>query len=237
VKRDNSLGFGAESGQTKLAEGKAAPFGTNTWHKLSLAFHGDEIAAALDGKELARVTDIRHSSGQAGLLVMPWKQAQFDNFTVERTAPWPHFVPRAHVTAFATSSQLGVLQHRVYVPSEALDGRPESRWSSQWNPALPMPQSITLDLGGAFDVSGLAYSPPGDSGRGGRITRYTIELSGDGRTFHQVAAGIWSAGIATKTARWNPEPAVQFVRLTALETAGAGAAASELNVICEHCSE
>lgn len=137
--------------------------------------------------------------------------------------------------AVATSSQSGTYEHRIYAPTEALDGRPESRWSSQLNPALPMPQSITLDLGKDYETSGLQYTPPGDTGRGGRITRYSIELSTGGSRFHRVADGAWSSGIAAKTVRWRTER-VRFVRLTAEETSGLGAAASELNVLCEHCS-
>jgi hypothetical protein len=235
VEKENTLGFEATSSQTRLADGKAAEFGVDTWHKVFLSFRGDEIAADLDGKELLRIKDLRHSKGQAGLLVAPWKLAEFDNFAVNKTGPWPRFVPRAAMHAVATSSQPGVFQHRLFVPSEGIDGRPESRWSSQFNPLQPMPQSITLNLGAAFDVTGVAYTPPGDTGRGGRITRYIIEVSVDGKSFHQVAAGNWSASIATKTVTWMPEHSVQFIRLTALETSEPGAAASELNVICEKC--
>jgi O-glycosyl hydrolase len=232
---ENTLGNGMMSAQTKLAAGKAA-FGVGKWHRVALSFKGDEIAADLDGRELLRVKDTRHTTGMVGLLVAPWKMAEFDNVAVDKTQPWPTFVPRARMNAVATSSQPGTYEHRIYVPTEALDGRPESRWSSQLNPALPMPQSITLDLGKEYETTGLQYTPPGDTGRGGRITHYSVELSADGGSFHKVADGSWSSGIAAKTARWEAEK-VRFVRLTALETFGAGAAASELNVICEHCSE
>jgi hypothetical protein len=232
---ENTLGNGMVSAQTKLAAGKAA-FGIGKWHRVALSFKGDEIAADLDGSELLRVKDTRHTTGMVGLLVAPWKIAEFDNVAVEKTQPWPTFVPRARMNAVATSSQPGTYEHRIYVPTEALDGRPESRWSSQLNPALPMPQSITLDLGKEYETTGLQYTPPGDTGRGGRITRYRVELSPDGGSFHKAADGRWSSGIAAKAARWKAEK-VRYVRLTALEIFGAGAAASELNVICEHCSE
>jgi hypothetical protein len=221
--------------QTKLASGKAE-FGIGNWHRVALSFKGDEIFADLDSKELLRVKDSRHTKGQVGLLVAPWKMAEFDNFAVDKTQTWPTFVPRAGIKAVTTSSQPGTYEHRIYVPTEALDGRPESRWSSQLNPVLPMPQSITLDLGNEYDTTGLEYTPPGDTGRGGRITRYVIEVSTNGNAFHKVASGSWSSSIAAKTASWKAEN-VRFVRLTALDTFGAGAAASELNVICQRCSE
>lgn len=232
---DNALGYGSTSTQTKLASGKAE-FGIGNWHRLALSFKGDEIVADLDSKELLRVKDSRHTKGQVGLLVAPWKTAEFDNVAVEKTQAWPMFVPQVRIKAVATSSQSETYEHRIYVPTEALDSRPESRWSSQLNPELPMPQSITLDLGKQYETTGLQYTPPGDTGRGGRITSYVVELSTDGSGFHKVANGSWSSGIAAKTASWKAEN-IRFVRLTALETYGAGAAASELNVICEHCSE
>jgi hypothetical protein len=235
VDKGNTLGFGATSPETALASGKAE-FGVGKWHKVVLSFKGNEIVADLDSKELLRVQDSRHTKGQAGLVVAPWKGAEFDNFAVEKTQPWPAFVPHAGIKALATSSQPGTYQHRIYVPSEALRGSVENRWSSQLNPALPMPQSITLDLGKEYETTGLEYTPPGDTGRGGRITRYVIEVSTDGNGFRKVASGIWSNSIAAKTVSWKAEN-IRFVRLTALETFGRGAAASGLNVICEHCPE
>lgn len=235
VEKGNSLGFDSTSPQTTLASGKAE-FGVGKWHSLTLSFKGDVIVAELDGKNLLRVEDSRHTKGQVGLLVAPWKMAEFDNLAVEKTQPWPTFVPQMGIKAVATSSQPGTYQHRIYVPTEALNGRPESRWSSQLNPALPLPQSITLDLGKEYETTGLAYTPPGDTGRGGRITRYLIEVSTDGRDFQKVAGGRWGPGTAAKMASWKPEK-IRFVRLTALETFGTGAAASELDVICEHCQE
>jgi hypothetical protein len=232
---ENTLGSGTVSAQIKLASGKAE-FGIGKWHRVALSFKADEIVADLDGRELLRVRDTRHTNGQVGLLVAPWKMAEFDNVAVDKTQPWPTFVPQAGITAVATSSQPGTYEHRIYAPTEALDGRPESRWSSQLNPVLPMPQSITLDLDKPYQTTGLQYTPPGDTGRGGRITRYVVELSTDGHGFHRVAEGSWSSSIAAKTAHWKTEK-TRFVRLTALETFGAGAAASELNVICDHCSK
>jgi O-glycosyl hydrolase len=232
---ENTLGNGMTSNRTSLGGGKTE-FGVGKWHRIALSFKGDEIVAVLDGRELLRVKDTRHSKGQVGLLVAPWKTAEFDDVTVDKTEPWPTFVPQSAIKAVATSSQPGTYEHRIYAPTEALDGRPESRWSSQLNPAVPMPQSITLDLGKPYETSGLQYTPPGDTGRGGRITRYAIELSADGNGFHEVAGGTWSSSIAAKTVRWRTKEA-RFVRLTAQQTVGAGAAASELNVLCEQCQK
>ena len=232
---ENALGYGMVSAQTKLAGGKAE-FGIGSWHKVALSFKGDEIVAKLDSEELLRVRDSRHANGQVGLLVAPWKMAEFDNVAIDKTERWPTFVPQMEIKAAASSSQPGTYEHRIYLPTETLDGRPESRWSSQFNPVRPMPQSITLDLGKQYETTGLQYTPPGDTGRGGRITRYEIELSADGRRFHKVANGSWTPSVAAKMAIWKAED-IRFVRLVALGTYGAGAAASELNVICEHCPE
>ena len=227
-----SLGFESLNEQTRLAGGKAS-FAMNAWHRMSLKFEGDKLTVLLDGKQLASIHDDKHRTGQAGLLVSPWVGAQFDDVKVERTRPWPVFAPHALMSATATSSQPGVYQHRFYTPGEAIDGRFESRWSSQFLPLLEMPQALTLDLGKEYTSTGLSYEPPADTGRGGRITEYVLSVSSDGTMFKEVARGRWSGNVATKTAEWPAAAGTRFVRLQALATAGSGAGATEVNVMVQ----
>lgn len=53
------------------------------WHRLALAFRGDEITASLDAKRLATVHDNAHRAGMFALGT-DWSHAQFDNLKVER---------------------------------------------------------------------------------------------------------------------------------------------------------
>jgi len=66
---------------TTLASGTGL-FPLNSWHKLSLRFEGNTIQASIDSQSVATVNDPSYSSGQVGLLVSKWQNAQFDNFSV-----------------------------------------------------------------------------------------------------------------------------------------------------------
>jgi alpha-L-fucosidase len=126
--------------------------------------------------------------------------------------------PVTPVNAYATKS------HSGEGPLRAIDGlsdvRFETCWST-WN--LPLPQSITIDLGGVWGkISTLEYLPKQWNRKyltDGDITSYTISTSLDGTTFTQVAAGTWAGDATTKFAEWSSGRA-RFVRLTA--TAGTG---------------
>jgi hypothetical protein len=64
----------------KLAAGSTS-FPAGAWQILSLTFHGSDISAFLDHKQLARVSDNGHSKGMAGIGT-GWNTAWFDNFSV-----------------------------------------------------------------------------------------------------------------------------------------------------------
>jgi len=63
-----------------LASGEIA-FSTLKWHHVELDFHGSVITVALDGKQIARVTDHAHTHGMIGLGT-GWDTGEFDNLSV-----------------------------------------------------------------------------------------------------------------------------------------------------------
>jgi hypothetical protein len=65
-----------------LASGRIS-LSTLKWHRIELSFKGRQIAALLDGKELARVTDSSHTHGMIGLGT-GWNSGQFDNLSVSK---------------------------------------------------------------------------------------------------------------------------------------------------------
>jgi O-glycosyl hydrolase len=133
-------------------------------------------------------------------------------------------VPQSAMTATATSAQGG------YPASAAIDGNPSTLWHTSWSPRVYPPQSLTLDLGGSYDVSGLLYLPRQDGNPNGVITSYTVSVSSDGTTFTPVASGTWSLDTAQKRADF-PFRRARYVRLTA-EAAGNGyVSAAEVNVL------
>ncbi len=69
---------------TQLASGSAS-IGLNMWHNLSLWFRGDTVRAYVDSALVASINDGTYNSGQVGLLVSKWQNAEFDDFSVDTT--------------------------------------------------------------------------------------------------------------------------------------------------------
>jgi hypothetical protein len=66
-----------------LASGKVNPLGVGTWHALSLEFLGGSLIARIDGAAMPAIADSSYPKGMAGLGVVAYAPAQFDNFKVE----------------------------------------------------------------------------------------------------------------------------------------------------------
>ena len=102
--------------------------------------------------------------------------------------------------------------HRRSGAGNALDGNPATLWHSQYSPErLPLPQSITLDLGGVYDVSELAYLPRTDGSLNGTITAYNVYASSDGQSFTRVAAGAWQDSSDLKFSKFSAAEA-RYIR-------------------------
>jgi Glycosyl hydrolase family 59/Secretion system C-terminal sorting domain/Glycosyl hydrolase family 59 central domain len=69
---------------TQLGSGTTS-IGLNSWHNLSLRFAADTIQAFIDSALITTVNDGTYGSGQGGLLVSKWRNAEFDNFSVYST--------------------------------------------------------------------------------------------------------------------------------------------------------
>ncbi|NUT93063.1 MAG: alpha-L-fucosidase [Saccharothrix sp.] len=119
--------------------------------------------------------------------------------------------PVTPVNAYATAFRTGE------GPLHAIDGLSDVRYETCWSTwGLPLPQSITIDLGGVWsNVSTLEYLPKQwnrTNSTDGDITSYTILTSTDGVTFTQVAAGTWAGNGKYKVVEW-PNRNVGFVRI------------------------
>jgi F5/8 type C domain/NPCBM-associated, NEW3 domain of alpha-galactosidase len=134
-------------------------------------------------------------------------------------------VPQSQMTATASSYQSG------YPPSNAIDGDAGTLWHTEWSPdrAYP-PQSITLGLGGGYNVSGLLYLPRQDGNANGIITSYRVLVSSDGTTFTQVAAGTWAQDQTQKQVTFPPVRA-RYVELAGVQGGNGYVSAAEINVI------
>jgi len=136
--------------------------------------------------------------------------------------------PVTPVNAYATGFHAGE------GPLRAIDGFSdkgfETCWST-WN--LPLPHTITVDLGGVWNnISTLEYLPKQWDRHyltDGDITSYTISTSIDGITFSKAATGTWAGNNATKIAEW-PARKAGFVRLEAHTGTGGYANVSGLHI-------
>jgi hypothetical protein len=220
-----------------LASGTVS-FKLNEWHSLALKMKGNNINVVIDDKQVASVRDSYHTTGQIGLLVSPWQNAQFDNIDIKPTAEAPNLVPQREMKVTATSERPEIHRGYVYPAANAIDGRPETSWHTAWAPKPGLPQSITIDLGDSYKVNGLIYQPRLDTkhiinNTDGMITAYNIYTSADGKNFQKTASGEWPAGSSTKMARWLESQQARYVRLEATEGTGNAASAGEINVIME----
>jgi len=113
-----------------------------------------------------------------------------------------------NLTATATTA------HDGYPASAAVDGQLTTIWHDEFTPQAPLPQALTVDLGGARTIDGLTYQPRLDVSRTGTITAYRIEASNDGTTFTPVAQGDWPDDSTLKSVPFTSRSA-RFVRLIA----------------------
>jgi uncharacterized repeat protein (TIGR01451 family) len=138
-------------------------------------------------------------------------------------------IPHTGMTVTADSYQASY-SSGCCEPKFAIDDDPATLWHSQFTPYQPLPHSITLNLGGSYNVTGLLYLARQDGNRNGDITSYTISVSTDGTDFTQVAAGSWADDVTGKTVRF-PAQTARYIRLTALAGHGGFASAAEINVL------
>lgn len=139
--------------------------------------------------------DVRISAlvdGAAGKYNVRIEAAGADDLVVPATVvnpPEARCVPREHQTATATSFQ----DIPDYTPANAIDGDLGTLWHTRWRPATdPLPQSITVELGGSYDVAELVYEPRKDASGNGVVTAYTVYGSSDGQNFSELTAGTWA---------------------------------------------
>jgi hypothetical protein len=207
-----------------LGAGRAR-LSAGSWHRLGLAFSGDQVTASVDGRRVARVQTAAHASGQVGLGVSPWQQGQFDDLSV---TPLPatgdlRYLPAQRLSATGTGF------HHGYEPRKAVDGSVQSMWHSEWSPRSSLPQAITVDTGGTNRIGKVTYQPREDGNGNGIITRYELATSTDGTTYTPAAEGTWPADAARKEIDL-PGVDARFIRLTALEAGGGYASAADIQV-------
>lgn len=115
--------------------------------------------------------------------------------------------------------------------ANAIDGNPDSIWHTEWLNAQPgFPHHITLDLGKAYDVTGLQYLQR-QNGRNTRIKDYRIAVSADGSTWIDAASGSFAEVLTPQNVQFGAVRG-RYVRLTGLNShpGNAYGGAAEINI-------
>jgi hypothetical protein len=106
--------------------------------------------------------------------------------------------------------------HPSHSPDLALDGNPATIWHTNWQPMAQPPHELILDLKKPVRLQGLTYLPRQDM-TNGRIARFEVSVSADGKEWGQAAAaGTWPNDAALKTVRFDRPREARFVKLVAL---------------------
>ena len=133
----------------------------------------------------------------------------------------PSLIPQSQMTATATTYQSGE------DASKAIDGNEGTLWHASYS-GVTGPQSITLDLGGSYEVNKVTCLPR-QSGTNGIITKYELQVSNDGINFTTVAQGDWDKSASLKTISFDTVEATH-IRLVANEYVNGFVSIAELNV-------
>ncbi|MFC5447123.1 discoidin domain-containing protein [Paenibacillus aestuarii] len=137
----------------------------------------------------------------------------------------PTQIPQTQMTASATSEEL---INESNGASNVLDGEQDTFWHTKWDKSNPLPQSITLNLGGTYDVNKIKVLPR-QSGSNGMITAYNVYASTDGIQYTKVTSGTWAKDATEKTAEF-PVTKASFIKLEATAGYNGWASAAEINV-------
>jgi hypothetical protein len=92
--------------------------------------------------------------------------------------------------------------------ANAIDGNVATFWHSEFSGQQPpLPHTLTIDLGGTFDVSALRYLPRQDGSLNGTIGSYEVHVTENcaSQTWTRVAQGTWleaTANAGRKIARF-----------------------------------
>jgi len=186
----------------------------------------------VDAKYVALVATSGYGGNASAAELAVW----YTSVSVTPTqSPVPTVVPTAtpstsyYQIAPQQLSVVGTSQQVGYESSKATDGNTSTFWHSSWSPYAPLPQSLSIGLGGQFPISKIVYTPRQDGSSIGNITSYKISLSNNGITYSPVATGTWANDQTAKTVTFFPTFS-NFVRLEAIAGTSGYASAADISV-------
>ncbi|MDZ4992914.1 family 20 glycosylhydrolase [Clostridium perfringens] len=231
-KETGNVGFSREgydySFNYKLPEGE--------WVELTFVGKLNQTSLYVNG-ELIDVIK-KSNGGKVGTFILPLDRigsstnsfkGSIDEITVKDGAVKiidPTVIPQEQMKATASSEHPNIGTEGL--AEFAIDGDESTIWHTKWSPVDKLPQHITLDLGGSYDINKFTYMPRQDA-LNGSISEYELQVSTDGENFTKVAEGTWTADNSTKVLKFDSVNATH-VRLVAKAGHGGFASAAELNV-------
>src|SRR5262249_2648651 len=123
--------------------------------------------------------------------------------TLPANTPGVGIIPQQQLRVVSVDSQELVGENGAV--TNAIDGNLATFWHTEWaQRTAPLPHTLILDLGGAYQVNGFRYLPRQDGYPNGTIASYEFYVSPDGITWGSaVAAGSLAANSSEKTVRFT----------------------------------
>jgi len=107
-------------------------------------------------------------------------------------------------------------EHENFWAINAADNNPDTYWHSNWNPPEPaLPHSLIIELKQPLTARGFIYTPRKDCDHG-RIARYRIHASEDGKNWKTINEGVWENTDRSQTLRLDSPVTSRFFKLEAL---------------------
>lgn len=231
-KETGNVGFSREgydySFNYKLPEGE--------WVELTFIGELNKTSLYVNGEFIETIN--KSNGGKVGTFILPLDKigsstnsfkGSIDEITVKDGSHKivdPTVIPQEQMSATASSEHPNIGSEGI--ANFAIDGDESTIWHTKWNPVEALPQYITLDLGGSYNINKFTYMPRQDV-LNGSISKYEFQVSTDGENFTKVLEGDWTADHSTKVLKFDPVEATH-VRLVAKAGYGGFASAAELNV-------
>lgn len=189
-------------------------------HKLALVYEtkvgaGKLLVCTLD---LNRDLDKRPVARQLRLSLLQY--AASPDFKPTTEIPLDGNIPafsRESTLARLTPKMSASTEHENFWAINAADNNPDTYWHSNWNPPEPaLPHSLVIELKQPLTVGGFLYTPRKDCDHG-RIARYRIHASSDGRSWNSIAEGNFENSDKPQTVSLESPTTARFFKLEALQ--------------------
>jgi hypothetical protein len=124
-----------------------------------------------------------------------------------------------------------------YEAANAVDGDPNTMWHSSWTAPVPgYPHELVIELSKPTRIAGVTCLQRQDKNLNGRIKDYAVQVSNDGKTWHEVARGAFMREKTLQTVKFDkPTEArwVKFIAISSIDPSRPYAAVAELTVVVE----